>query len=57
VLVLLPLVVGIVWMGLAPGPILRRMEPAARAFVEASAPAGAPAAPTVLGQGEGEGAP
>ena len=51
VLVLLPLVVGIVWMGLAPGPILRRMEPAARAFVEASIPTEAPAARTVLGQG------
>ena len=33
--VLIPLVVGIVWLGLFPAPVLRRMEPAARRYVEA----------------------
>jgi NADH-quinone oxidoreductase subunit M len=32
--VLMPLVVGIVWLGLFPGPVLRRMEPATRRYVE-----------------------
>ena len=32
--VLLPLIVGIVWLGLFPGPVLRRMEPAPQRFVE-----------------------
>src|SRR3954453_23260310 len=32
--VLLPLLAGIVWLGLFPGPVLRRMEPAAQRFVE-----------------------
>jgi NADH-quinone oxidoreductase subunit M len=32
--VLVPLLVVIVWMGLYPTPVLRRMEPAARAFIE-----------------------
>jgi NADH-quinone oxidoreductase subunit M len=32
--VLLPLVAGIVWLGLFPGPVLRRMEPSTRRFVE-----------------------
>jgi NADH-quinone oxidoreductase subunit M len=36
--VLLPLIVGIVWLGLFPGPVLRRMEPATRRFVEAVQP-------------------
>jgi NADH-quinone oxidoreductase subunit M len=31
--VLVPLLVVILWLGLAPGPVLRRMEPSARAFV------------------------
>jgi NADH-quinone oxidoreductase subunit M len=35
-LVLIPLVVGIVWLGLYPGPVLRRMEPSARQFVEST---------------------
>ena len=34
--VLLPLIAGIVWLGLFPGPVLRRMEPATRRFVEAA---------------------
>jgi NADH-quinone oxidoreductase subunit M len=33
--VMLPLIVGIVWLGLFPGPVLRRMEPATQRFVEA----------------------
>jgi NADH-quinone oxidoreductase subunit M len=32
--ILLPLIVGIVWLGLFPGPVLRRMEPATQRFVE-----------------------
>jgi NADH-quinone oxidoreductase subunit M len=32
--VLIPLIAGIVWLGLYPGPVLRRMEPSARQFVE-----------------------
>jgi NADH-quinone oxidoreductase subunit M len=32
--VLVPLVAGIVWLGLFPGPVLRRMEPATRRYVE-----------------------
>jgi NADH-quinone oxidoreductase subunit M len=37
--VLIPLLVGIVWLGLYPGPVLRRMEPASRRFVDAVQPA------------------
>jgi NADH-quinone oxidoreductase subunit M len=33
--VLVPLVVVIFWLGLFPGPVLRRMEPSARNFIEA----------------------
>ena len=32
--VMLPLVVGIVWLGLYPAPVLRRMEPATRHYLE-----------------------
>jgi len=39
--VMLPLVVGIVWLGLYPAPVLRRTEPAARRYLEAVAPHGA----------------
>jgi len=35
--VILPLVVGIVWIGLYPAPVLRRMEPATRHYLEATA--------------------
>jgi NADH-quinone oxidoreductase subunit M len=34
--VMVPLIVGIVWLGLFPGPVLRRMEPATQRFVEAA---------------------
>jgi NADH-quinone oxidoreductase subunit M len=36
--VMLPLVIGIVWLGLYPKPVLERMEPASRQFLEAAAP-------------------
>jgi NADH-quinone oxidoreductase subunit M len=36
--VLVPLLLGIVWLGLYPGPVLRRMEPASRRFVEVVQP-------------------
>jgi NADH-quinone oxidoreductase subunit M len=36
--IMLPLIVGIVWLGLFPGPVLRRMEPASRRFVELAQP-------------------
>jgi NADH-quinone oxidoreductase subunit M len=39
--VLVPLLAGIVWLGLYPGPVLRRMEPASRRFVETVQPAAA----------------
>ena len=41
--VLVPLLAAIVWLGLFPGPLLRRMEPSARHFIEtvqSRAPAG-----------------
>jgi NADH-quinone oxidoreductase subunit M len=41
--VLLPLIVGIVWLGLFPGPVLRRMEPAVRRYVETVQPKDTPA--------------
>jgi NADH-quinone oxidoreductase subunit M len=36
--VLLPLVVAIVWLGLFPGPVLRRMQPATQRYVDAVQP-------------------
>src|SRR5918999_173059 len=36
--VLLPLVAGIIWLGLYPAPVLRRMEPASQRFVEVVQP-------------------
>src|SRR5580765_492823 len=36
--VMLPLVLGIVWLGLYPSPVLRRMEPATKHYLEAIAP-------------------
>ncbi len=45
--VLLPLVAGIVWMGLYPKPVLTRMEPASRKFVEGVMPGSTPAATTL----------
>jgi NADH-quinone oxidoreductase subunit M len=54
--VLLPLIVGIVWLGLFPGPVLRRMEPATQRFVEAVQPfAGATTARLGAGPQVGQG--
>jgi NADH-quinone oxidoreductase subunit M len=39
--IMLPLLAGIVWLGLFPGPLLRRMEPASRRYVEMVRPGGA----------------
>jgi NADH-quinone oxidoreductase subunit M len=50
--VLVPLIVGIVWLGLFPGPVLRRMEPATRQFVESVQPGtGAPRLGSVVERG------
>jgi NADH-quinone oxidoreductase subunit M len=35
--VMLPLLAGIVWLGLYPAPVLRRMEPATRRYLETTA--------------------
>ena len=43
--VLLPLLVCIVWIGIYPKPFLRRMEPSARQFIESVRPAAPPAPP------------
>src|SRR6059058_827028 len=42
--VLLPLVACIVWLGVYPAPLLRRMEPSAQRFIESVRPAPGPAA-------------
>ncbi|MDQ3138023.1 MAG: NADH-quinone oxidoreductase subunit M [Gemmatimonadota bacterium] len=47
--VMLPLLAGIVWLGLYPAPVLRRTEPAARRYLEATAPRTGPAAQAALG--------
>jgi len=47
--VMLPLVVGIVWLGLYPAPVLRRMEPATQRYLEVTTQPGAPAATAALG--------
>jgi len=54
-LVLLPLVLGIVWLGLYPRPVLQRMEPSARSYLEILEPhlqptteASAPVSPEVV---------
>jgi NADH-quinone oxidoreductase subunit M len=39
--VLVPLLAGIVWLGLYPGPVLQRMEPATRRYVDAVQPVAA----------------
>jgi NADH-quinone oxidoreductase subunit M len=46
--VMLPLVVGIVWLGLYPKPVLERIEPASRRFLEAAAPGAGPASRATL---------
>jgi NADH-quinone oxidoreductase subunit M len=47
--VMLPLVLGIVWLGLYPAPVLRRMEPATRHYLEAVVPRGGIQPTTALG--------
>jgi NADH-quinone oxidoreductase subunit M len=47
--VMLPLVVGIVWLGLYPAPVLRRTEPATRRYLEATAPRFGPTPAATLG--------
>jgi NADH-quinone oxidoreductase subunit M len=47
--VLLPLVAGIVWLGLYPAPVLRRTEPATRHYLEATAPRLGPTPAATLG--------
>jgi NADH-quinone oxidoreductase subunit M len=46
--IMVPLLVGIVWLGLYPAPVLRRMEPAAQRYLQLAQPgrAGGPVAVT-----------
>jgi NADH-quinone oxidoreductase subunit M len=39
--IMVPLLVAIVWLGLYPAPVLRRMEPAAQRYLHLTQPAGA----------------
>jgi NADH-quinone oxidoreductase subunit M len=48
-IVMAPLLAGIVWLGLYPAPVLRRMEPATRRFLEVSGQMRTPASETRLG--------
>ena len=47
ILVLVPLLVGILWIGIYPKPILQRMEPAARALIEQLRPGTTQTQPTI----------
>jgi NADH-quinone oxidoreductase subunit M len=47
--VMLPLVAGIVWLGLYPAPVLERMEPATRRYLEATVQRRAPQPTAALG--------
>jgi NADH-quinone oxidoreductase subunit M len=47
--VMIPLLVGIVWLGLYPAPVLRRMEPAAMRYLQLTQPARAAAPVAVRG--------
>jgi len=47
ILVLVPLLVGILWIGIYPKPILQRMEPAARALIEQLKPGTTQTQPTI----------
>jgi NADH-quinone oxidoreductase subunit M len=51
--VMLPLVVGIVWLGLYPAPVLQRMEPATKRYLEATAPRPVPESDVTLGAAVG----
>ena len=47
--VMLPLVAGIVWLGLYPAPVLKRMEPATRRYLEATVQRRTPEPTATLG--------
>jgi NADH-quinone oxidoreductase subunit M len=47
--VMVPLLVGIVWLGLYPAPVLRRMEPAAQRYLQLAQPSRAAAPVAVSG--------
>src|SRR5215208_2695758 len=51
--VMLPLVAGIVWLGLYPAPVLRRMEPATKRYLEVTAARPAPDAGITIGAAVG----
>jgi NADH-quinone oxidoreductase subunit M len=51
--VLVPLIIGIVWLGLFPGPVLKRMEPATQRFVDAVQPNTAPRLEALIPAGQG----
>jgi NADH:ubiquinone oxidoreductase subunit 4 (subunit M) len=44
---MIPILVGIVWLGLYPAPVLRRMEPAAKRYIQLTQP-GRPASPVAV---------
>jgi len=46
-IVLVPLVIGILWIGIYPKPFLRRMEPSARQFIELVRPGATQNQPTM----------
>jgi NADH-quinone oxidoreductase subunit M len=50
--VLLPLVAGIIWMGVYPKPVLDRMEPAARQYLEIAQPEGVRTPARQIGLGD-----
>ncbi len=52
-MVMLPLVAGIVWLGLYPAPVLRLMEPATKHYLEAAASRPGQAADITLGAAAG----
>jgi NADH-quinone oxidoreductase subunit M len=51
--VMLPILVGIVWLGLYPAPVLRRMEPATRAYLSDTGSPGRAPERTALAPGTG----
>jgi NADH-quinone oxidoreductase subunit M len=51
--VMLPILVGIVWLGLYPAPVLRRMEPATRAYLSDTGSPGHAPERTALAPGTG----
>jgi NADH-quinone oxidoreductase subunit M len=49
--VLLPLLVGIVWLGVYPAPVLRRMEPAVQIYLQQGRPRTLPLVPQAAAPG------